>query len=84
MPRVPSLTLPTDDFEEMLEMSNRRLIYSLRMSVFSPENARRFNPRPPEEHDAYIVHQEPDRIIVHIFADGKVVFDCLIVPTNQR
>lgn len=83
MPRIPSLTLPTDNFEEMLEMSNRRLIYTLRMSVFSAERARHFRPQPPENHDAYIVHQEPGRITVHILADGKEVFDCFIVPSDQ-
>lgn len=83
IPRIPSLTLPTGNFDEMLAMSNRRLIEVLRAAVLSPENVMRFSPRPPEEHDAYIIHHESRRIIVCLYADGEEIFRCCLVP-NQN
>lgn len=78
-PYVPSLTLPTSDFDQMLTMSNRRLICVLRTAVLAPERAGRFSPHPPAEHDAYTVRHEPGRIVVRLFAEGIEVFRCNFV-----
>lgn len=83
IPRIPSLTLPTGNFDEMLSMSNRRLIGVLRAAVFSPENMMRFSPRPPEKHDAYIIRHEPGRIVVRLYADGEEIFRCCLVPNQE-
>lgn len=78
-PHVPTLTLPTSDYEQMLTMSNRRLICVLRSAVLIPERAIRFSPRPPSEHDAYTVRHEPGCIAVRLYAEGKEVFICRFV-----
>lgn len=77
--RVPSLTLPTSDYEQMLTMSNRRLIYVLRTAVLAPDRVSRFSPRPPMEHDAYTIRHEPGRIVVRLFAEGEEIFRCCFV-----
>lgn len=85
MPHVPSLTLPTSDYDEMLTMSNRRLICVLRTAVLAPDRAVRFSPRPPMEHDAYIVRHEPGSIVVRLYAEGEEVFCCRFVrPLEYR
>lgn len=81
--RVPSLTLPTTDYEQMLVMSNRRLICLLRAAVLAPERARRFSARPPAEHDSYSIHHESERIVVTLFADGKEVFRYFFVRSSH-
>lgn len=83
IPRIPSLTLPTSNFDEMLAMSNRRLIGVLRTAVFAPEKMTRFSPRPPEEHDAYVVRHEPKRIVIRLFANGEEVFRCNLIPDQE-
>ncbi len=83
MPRIPSLTLPTPNFEEMLVMSNRRLVCVLRAAVLAPGKAERFSPRPPEDHDAYTVLHEPGRIVVQLYQNGEVVFHCCFVPPRD-
>lgn len=83
-PYVPSLTLPTSDYDQMLEMSNRRLIGVLRTAVLAPERAGRFTPHPPAEHDAYTVRHEPGRIVVRLYAEGIEVFRCVFVrPVDE-
>lgn len=82
-PHVPSLTLPTSDFDQMLAMSNRRLICVLRSAVLAPERAMRFSPRPPMEHDAYTVHHEPSRIIVRLYVEGEEIFRCCFVKPED-
>ena len=81
--RVPSLTLPTSDYEQMLTMSNRRLICVLRSAVLAPERASRFSPRPPAEHDAYTIRHEKGRIIVRLYSDGIEVFRCYFVRPDE-
>lgn len=75
-PHVPSLILPTSDYEQMLTMSNRRLICVLRTAVLAPERVGRFSPRPPAEHDSYTVRHEQGRIVVRLFMEGEEVFRC--------
>lgn len=82
-PHVPSLTLPTSDYDQMLTMSNRRLICVLRSAVFSPERAARFAPRPPADHDAYTVRHEAGCIVVRLFSDGAEVFRCCLVRAED-
>lgn len=79
MNKVPTLTLPTSDFEQMLTMSNRRLVAVLRSAVLAPERAGRFAPHPPMKHDAYIVRHEASRISIHLYDQGKEVFCCRFV-----
>lgn len=84
MPKtIPSLTLPTNDFEQMKDMSNARLVCVLRSAVLAPDRVRRFSPRPPEEHDAYTVQHHPGRIEVHLLAAGCEVFCCQFVPSER-
>lgn len=78
---VPTLTLPTSDYREMLAMSNRRLVCVLRTAVLSPERVGRFSPKPPAEHDAYVVRHEPGCIAVHLYTEGAEVFCCCFVPS---
>ncbi len=83
MKSVPSLTLPSRAYGEMLSMSNRHLVCLLREQVLSPERAARFSPRPPAEHDAYLIRHQPDCIAVHLFTAGAEVFCCKFVPTAE-
>ncbi len=80
---VPSLTLPSRAYAEMLSMSNRPLVCLLREQVLSPERSSRFSPRPPAEHDAYIVRHQPGCISVHLFTGGAEVFCCKFVPAAE-
>ena len=83
IPRIPSLTLPVTNFEEMLAMSNRRLIGVLRSAVLAPENMMRFSPQPPTNHDAYTVRHEPGRIAIHLYSEGTELFICYLVPPHD-
>ncbi len=80
---VPSLTLPTSDYEQMKGMSNRRLICVLRTAVLSSDRIGRFSPRPPEKHDAYTVTHRAGCIDIHLLSDGQAVFCCKFVPAEQ-
>lgn len=80
---VPLLTLPTTDYERMLEMSHQHLICVLRNAVLAPERIGRFSPRPPENHDAYTVRHRPGCIDIHLHADGVDVFCCKFVPAPE-
>lgn len=80
---VPSLTLPTNDFEQMKDMSNARLICVLRSAVLAPERVERFSPQPPEAHDAYTVRHRAGCIDVVLHAEGKAVFCCKFVPAER-
>ena len=60
-------------------MSNRRLICILRSAVLSPERASRFSPRPPAEHDSYVIRHEAGRIAVRLYAEGEEIFRCYFV-----
>lgn len=82
--KIPTLRLPTDDYVQMLAMSDRRLICVLRSAVLSPERVGRFMPRPPAEHDAYRVFRAADGIDVHLYAEGNAVFCCRFVPHLPR
>lgn len=77
---IPTLRLPTDDYVQMLAMSDRRLICVLRSAVLAPDRVGRFMPRPPSEHDAYRVFRAADGINVHLYAEGNAVFCCRFVP----
>lgn len=79
---VPTLTLPVSDFDQMLSMSNRRLVCVLRSAVLSPERAGRFSPRPPSEHDSYVIRHEPGCIAIHLCTEGAEVFCCHFVPSE--
>lgn len=81
--KAPSLTLPTTDYEHMREMNPQKIISVLRNAVLAPERIRRFSPRPPEEHDAYIVRHRPGCIDVHLFTEGKQVFCCKFIPAQE-
>ncbi len=83
MKSVPSLTLPSRAYAEMLTMSDRHLVCLLRDQVLAPERASRFSPRPPAEHDAYFVRHQPRCISVHLFAAGNEVFCCNFVPAAE-
>lgn len=65
-------------------MSNRRLICVLRSAVLAPERAYHFSPRPPAEHDAYIIRHEPGQIIVRLYADGEEIFRCCFVRPKDN
>lgn len=80
---VPSLTLPTDDYEQMKGMSNTRLVAVLRSAVLAPERQGRFSPRPPEAHDAYTVHHRSGCIDIVLHAAGEAVFCCKFVPAER-
>lgn len=80
---VPSLTLPTDDYEQMKGMSNTRLVAVLRSAVLSPERLGRFAPRPPEAHDAYTVHHRSGCIDIVLHCEGEAVFCCKFVPSER-
>ncbi len=83
MKTVPSLTLPSRAYDEMLSMSNRHLVCLLREQVLAPERAARFSPRPPAEHDAYIVRHQPGSISVHLFEGGNEIFCCKFIPATD-
>ncbi len=83
MKSVPSLTLPSRAYAEMLSMSNRHLVCLLREQVLAPERSARFSPRPPVEHDAYRVCHQPGRISVHLYVEGAEVFCCHFVPPTE-
>ncbi len=80
MKSVPSLTLPSRAYADMLSMSNRHLVCLLREQVLTPERASHFSPRPPAEHDAYMVRRQPGCISVHLLTNGAEVFCCKFVP----
>ncbi len=80
---VPSLTLPTNDYEQMKGMSNTRLVGVLRSAVLSPERMGRFSPRPPETHDAYTIHHRRSCIDIVLHREGEAVFCCKFVPAEQ-
>lgn len=77
---IPSVTLPTGDYDRMQHMSNSSLVSVLREHVLSMHRIRRFSPTPPEEHDAYTVRRSPERIEVLLQSKGKAVFSCVFVP----
>ena len=79
---VPTLELPTTDYEQMQSMSNHRLVCLLRSAVLAPERVGRFSPRPPMEHDAYRVQHGSGNIAVHLYAEGAEVFCCRFVPAE--
>ena len=81
--KIPTLLLPTSDYEEMRSMSNRRLVAVLRSAVLAPEKAGRFHPRPPAEYDAYMVKHELGCISVLLHADGRCVFCCRFKPADD-
>lgn len=81
---VPTLTLPTDDYEQMQGMSPKRLVCVLRSAVLSPERQGRFSPRPPEQHDAYVVRHRASCIDVFLHVQGEAVFCCKFVPAEHR
>ena len=81
--RIPQLTLPTNDYGQMQNMSNRRLISVLREAVLAPDRQYRFSPRPPEQHDAYTISHRPGCIDIHLYADGAAVFCCKFVPALE-
>ena len=80
---IPQLTLPTDNFEEMMHMSAGRLVTLLRSAVLSPERMGRFHPSPPVEHDAYRVQMSPNRIQIRLLAQGTIVFSVSFVPSER-
>ena len=80
---VPLLTLPTTDYERMLDMSHQHLVSVLRSAVLAPERISRFSPRPPEEHDSYTVHHRPGCIDIHLRSGGVDVFCCKFVPAPE-
>lgn len=80
---VPLLTLPTTDYDRMLDMSNQHLICVLRNAVLAPDRIGRFSPRPPEDHDAYTVHHRPGCIDIHLHSAGVDVFCCKFVPAAE-
>ena len=67
----------------MQTMSNRSLINILRTAVLAPNRIGRFSPRPPADHDAYIVTHEPARIVVRLYADGVEVFRCCFEKASE-
>lgn len=77
---IPSVTLPTSDYDRMVRMSNHSLVSILREHVLSVHRVQRFSPRPPEDHDAYAVNRCPDHIIVHLWREGREIFQCVFVP----
>ncbi len=79
---VPTLKLPTTDYEQMLTMSNHRLVCLLRSAVLAPERVARFSPRPPAEHDAYRVRHERGCIAVRLYAEGSEIFCCQFEPAD--
>lgn len=83
MNKVPTLTLPTSDFDQMLTMSNRRLVAVLRSAVLAPERAGRFAPHPPMNHDSYVVRHEATNISIHLYAEGKEIFCCRFVEADE-
>ena len=82
--RVPSLTLPTSDYDQMLSMSNRRLVCVLRSAVLAPDRSSRFSPRPPVEYDSYTIRHEPGRIVVRLLSGGAEVFRCCFVRPAEH
>lgn len=80
---VPLLTLPTTDYERMLDMNNQHLISVLRNAVLAPDRIGRFSPRPPEHHDAYTVRHRPGCIDIHLHVAGEDVFCCKFVPAQE-
>ena len=80
---VPLLTLPTTDYDRMLEMSTRQLVSVLRGAVLAPDRIGRFSPRPPENHEAYTVYHRPGCIDIHLHVGGEDVFCCKFVPAQE-
>ncbi|MDO5449591.1 MAG: hypothetical protein Q4F30_01745 [Akkermansia sp.] len=72
--KIPSLTLPTTDYGQMQDMSNRHLVGVLRSAVLAPDRIGRFSPRPPEDHDAYVVRHRTSCIDIHLYSGGEEVF----------
>ncbi len=83
MSKIPLLTLPTSDYEQMRTMNNRRLILLLRSAVLSEDRAARFSPRPPRDHDAYVVRHESHQIRISLCLDGKEIFHCIFVDVEE-
>ena len=81
--KIPLLTLPTTDYVQMVGMSNARLIGVLRSAVLTPERIGRFSPRPPEEHDAYMVRHRTDCIEIHLYSGGAEVFHIRFVEAQE-
>lgn len=74
------MTLPVSDYDRMQQMSNSSLVSVLREHVLSLHRARQIHPRPPENHDAYIVRRSPEQIEVLLKNEGETVYCCAFVP----
>lgn len=81
--KIPLLTLPTSDYEQMAGMSNTRLIGVLRSAVLTPDRIGRFTPRPPEEHDAYTVRHRTNCIDILLYREGAEVFHIKFVAAEE-
>ena len=81
--KIPVLTLPTSDYIQMAGMSNARLVGVLRSAVLTPERIGRFSPRPPEEHDAYMVRHCSDCIEIRLYNAGAEVFHVRFIPAQE-
>lgn len=77
---VPSITLPTSDYELVVKMNNHAVVGVFRKHVWSSRQRNRFTVNVPDEHDAYMVRRLPDRVVVNMIRDGVEVFRCIFVP----
>ncbi len=80
---IPILKLPTSDYDQIRTMHNQRLIHVLRTEVLAPDRLARFSPRPPREHDAYVVVRLGGSVKVNLLLEGRVVFHCVFLPTER-
>ncbi|MEG0143734.1 MAG: hypothetical protein RR250_02095 [Akkermansia sp.] len=77
---MPSLTLPTSDYNLVVKMSNHAVVGVFRKHVWSVRQRSRFSVSVPDEHDAYMVRRQPNQVVVKMIRDGKEVFRCIFVP----
>jgi hypothetical protein len=77
--KVPSITLPTHDYDMMYKMSNHAVVGVFRQNVLLVRNSS-LTTSIPQEHDAYDVKRTPERVIVRVLHNGQEVFQCIFTP----
>ncbi len=77
--KVPSITLPTHDYDMMFKMSNHAVVRVFRQNVLLVRNSS-LTASIPQDHDAYDVRRSPECVIVRLLSNGQEVFKCIFTP----
>jgi len=64
-------------------MNNRRLLTLLRSAVLAPDRLAHFSPRPPADHDAYLVRHSSEMITVRLYRAGEEIFQLVFMRSDE-